>query len=264
MSKQTNLKNIAVIIGVLLLAPVIYLNSQFVGFKSAGNFNTPQVLRSTQLQNQTNSSQSLILDKAYENIKTFVQIPTVASLSTSVKNKQNTLDITGKPNSANLVAPSKTLASLSDDLDSLHQKKSDDSAMDQLIDEVKKARDNDKPYMPEIEDLISILNDNNLTDHYLISNISKMLKDIREEKTTDDALNYMLDSYSDNNSFSISTGECYDDPEPQNRTEGVNTWALCCDEECCDMWPCVPSCKDQADGHNYIYDYETLDCAIDF
>ncbi|PJE58311.1 MAG: hypothetical protein COU81_01485 [Candidatus Portnoybacteria bacterium CG10_big_fil_rev_8_21_14_0_10_36_7] len=122
----------------------------------------------------------------------------------------------------------------------------------------------DPTYGPELQDILTIMNRGNNLQTTLAGSLNKILIDIENEDISDDILNYMLDQEAETGNFGGIGPVCYDDPNPNNLQNGINTYAFCCDEPCCDSVPCLPSCEDQANGNNYIYDYETLDCGIDF
>lgn len=66
-------------------------------------------------------------------------------------------------------------------------------------------------------------------------------------------------------------GDCYGDPNPTNTASGNNTWAACCNTDCCgcDDYECslnpdqCYSCQQKANGGNYIWDSASGDCGID-
>lgn len=155
------------------------------------------------------------------------------------------------------------MSSLMNKAGNLFEKMPDETSMKNLINSALKSGIADAAYLPELIDILGKMNDLEDLNPVLIKSFNGAMSNILAGNLDDDALNIMLDNFNQTGNFGGPGTLCFDDPNPQNLQPGENTYAFCCDETCCGVIPCLPSCKDQAGDNNYIYDYLTMDCGID-
>lgn len=165
------------------------------------------------------------------------------------------------------------LSKFPSELASLFLRIPSDEYMQRFAVKVQKIYTDNVSYITEVKNLLVELNkmeeinpilfaslskivDSAVSEASLIKSISKITDNLKKTGSPGDPIS----STSKTIRASGGSGDCYgEDSDPNNHTNGSNVTGI----ECCSEDDCDDSCEEEADGHNYIWDQDSLDCSID-
>lgn len=163
-------------------------------------------------------------------------------------------------------------AKFSPELASLFSRMPSDEYMQQFALKVQKIYTDNASYLPEVKNLLVELNKMEEINPILFASLSKIFDSATSEASLKKSIFKITDNLQKTGSpgdpigstsktirASGGSGDCYGE-DSDNHTNGSNVTGI----ECCSENDCDDSCEEEADGHNYIWDQDSLDCSIDY